>query len=322
MIDIPIYGVIGADVTARQVREQLAAAGRQQNIRVLINSAGGSVFDGLAIYGLLSAYPGRVTVQVDGIAASMASAIAMVGSEITIAQNAFLMIHDPAGSVEGKADELRTLADLLDKTREQITSIYARRTKQTAEQVTTWMSAETWFTAQEAVAAGFADRIIPANKLAAQLDLSKCGFQHLPQALKGQLNMPNAQATIADLKAACPGAPADFLIAQLESGADLPTAKAAWLDQREKQLAERESKARAPGVAPIADHRKARGEQATDDADSFAARVTALIKGGMSRPQAVAIVGRADPAGHRAYVESNNSTSARVQGLIADRFTL
>ncbi|MDY0168493.1 MAG: Clp protease ClpP, partial [Thermoguttaceae bacterium] len=133
-MEILLYDRIEA-AAAKLVRDRLAAAGRGP-VDVRIHSPGGSLFAGMAIYSALQAHPGRVIVHIDGMAASIASVIAMAGDERVIAENAYFMIHDPAMTVEGSAADLRTAADLVDRTREQIIDVYARRTKADRETLT------------------------------------------------------------------------------------------------------------------------------------------------------------------------------------------
>lgn len=138
-------------------------------LNVHINSPGGSVFEGLAIYNALRSHKALVSVHIDGLAASIASIIAMAGDEVTIADNAMLMIHKPAVLMFGQAPDLRKEADLLDKIESQLVSTYAKRSSATPEQISAWMQEEKWFTGAEAVDAGFADKISEPKKVAASL---------------------------------------------------------------------------------------------------------------------------------------------------------
>lgn len=155
-------------------------------IHLRLNSPGGAVYDGLAIYNLLKDHDAKVVVHIDGLAASIASVIAMAGDEVHMAENASLMIHEPWSIVIGGAADLRKEADLLDKVGGQIMQVYVARTGASEEQVLDWMGAETWFTAAEAEAASFIDAIEPNNAKAratlAKFDLSV--FARTPAALK------------------------------------------------------------------------------------------------------------------------------------------
>jgi ATP-dependent protease ClpP protease subunit len=186
---IYIYGPIGdsffsdGGVSANQFRQDLAALGKVKTIDVRINSEGGDVFDGQAIYTLLVQHPAAVTVHIDGLAASAASFIAMAGNEIEIAESGFVMIHNASGVCFGGADEMRRTADLLETVNGTIQGIYASRTKNTVADLKRWMDAETWMTGTEALERGFADKVVPNLAVAASVrDPSK--YRHLPAALR------------------------------------------------------------------------------------------------------------------------------------------
>jgi len=135
------------------------------------------------------------------MAASIASVIAMAGNEIHMSESGFLMIHNAWGIAFGNADEMRTMADLLDKTTASIRDVYVARTGKAADKVKGWMDKETWFTAQEALDNGFVTEIADNMKLAARFDPSKHrGFRHAPAALSGTPNLAAAQQRIASMK--------------------------------------------------------------------------------------------------------------------------
>lgn len=126
-------------------------------IHLRINSPGGSVFGARAIETALREHSARVVVHIDGLAASAATFIAMAGDEVVMSPGALFMIHNAWTFAYGNASELKATAALLDKIDGTLVATYAARTKQTPEQIAEWMAAETWFTADEAVAHGFAD---------------------------------------------------------------------------------------------------------------------------------------------------------------------
>lgn len=130
-----------------------------QHIHLRINSPGGSVIEGTAIYNALRRHTGGLTVHIDALAASMASVIAMSGAPVYIADNALLMIHNPWTVSMGDSDQLRKEADLLDKLKSTLVNAYVRKTGMDQAQVSEMMDAETWLDATEAVALGFADGI-------------------------------------------------------------------------------------------------------------------------------------------------------------------
>lgn len=185
--EIYLYGDVGDDwfggVTAKQFADDLKALGKVNLITVRINSAGGDVFQGLTIYRLLVDHPAKIVVHIDGLAASIASVIAMAAEEIHISEAAFLMIHNAWGFAIGSADEMRTMASLLDKTTASIKDVYLARTGKTGDQIKAWMDAETWFTAREAVENGFATDVTNNMKLAACVDLTKHRFRQAPDAV-------------------------------------------------------------------------------------------------------------------------------------------
>jgi ATP-dependent Clp endopeptidase proteolytic subunit ClpP len=171
--EIYIYGDIGESwfsesVTASQFVRDLAAIDAER-IAVRINSYGGSVTDGLAIYNALKRHSATIEVTIDGMAASIASLIAMAGSTVTMAENALLMIHAPWTGVVGNAVELREMADLLDKYAQSAATSYAKKTARPIEEMTALLTdgEDHWYSAAEALEAGFIDEITDALPIAA-----------------------------------------------------------------------------------------------------------------------------------------------------------
>lgn len=156
---IHLYDEVGAFGAGS--KEFLADLGKLdgQHIHLRINSPGGSVVEGTAIYNALRRHKGGLTVHIDALAASMASVIAMAGAPVYIADNALLMIHNPWTISAGDADQLRKEADLLDKLKSTLVNAYTRKTGMDQEQIAEMMNSETWLDAVEAVALGFADAI-------------------------------------------------------------------------------------------------------------------------------------------------------------------
>lgn len=134
------------------------------NLRVRINSPGGSVFDGVAIANAIRLHPSNVTVQIDGIAASIASVIAMAGDRIVMTPQSQLMIHDASGLCVGNSADMEEMAELLDLQSDNIADAYAARAGGTREEWRERMRAESWYLAQEAVDAGLADEVLPTRK--------------------------------------------------------------------------------------------------------------------------------------------------------------
>ncbi|WP_179201906.1 head maturation protease, ClpP-related [Streptomyces caniscabiei] len=186
---INLYGDIGSwGITAAAFVDELKAIDAPE-IRLYISSPGGEVFDGLACYNALRSHRAKVIVQVDSLAASIASVIAMAGDRIIMAPHSQMMIHMAAGVAAGEATELREYADFLDRQSENIAGVYAERAGGTVKQWLKAMAAETWYFADEAVAAGLADevakpqRMTPdeeeqARAVAAAWDLSVYNYAH------------------------------------------------------------------------------------------------------------------------------------------------
>lgn len=188
--EIWLYDVVGegffGGMSAKTFSDELKALGQVDVINLHINSPGGSVFDGVAIYNQLARHPARVEVDVDGIAASIASVIAMAGDEIRIADNAMMMIHDPHGSAYGGAGDMRKTADLLDQIKDVIVATYAKRTGQPEAELAALMADETWLTAAEAVGKGFADVATADQKIAACHGFDFSQFKRAPAYLSGE----------------------------------------------------------------------------------------------------------------------------------------
>ena len=184
--EVAIYDEIGAyGVSAKGFLAELGALPEGTPVDLRLNSPGGSVFDAVAIHNALKRHAGPVTVWIDGIAASAASYIAMAGDEIVMPENAFLMIHDPAGLVMGTAEDMRAMAEALEKVKGSLVSGYAGKSGRTPEEVSALMAAETWFDASDAVAQGFADRLIEPVRIAARFDIGR--FRNAPPVLVEQV---------------------------------------------------------------------------------------------------------------------------------------
>lgn len=172
-ISVDVYDIIGDPwgdgVSARDVLGQLRAAKSAKTINVRINSMGGFVDEALAIYNLLHQNQRRVIVDIDGIAASAATIVAMAGDEIRMAENALMMVHNPWTIAAGDAAEMRSKAAELDKTKDALLATYAARTGRSRDELSKMLDDETWMTAEEAFALGFATAITPAKQIAAML---------------------------------------------------------------------------------------------------------------------------------------------------------
>jgi ATP-dependent Clp protease, protease subunit len=188
--EILIYDDIGRDwfgegVTAKKMVQDLAAL-KAKTITVRINSGGGDVFEGLTIYNALKRHDAKVITEVDGLAASIASVIALAGEEIRMAENAFFMIHNPHSIAWGDANEMRAMAKLLDKVGGSLANVYVAATGEDLKTVQDWMDAETWFTAKEAKEAGFVTSITEGKEVRACADLK--AFGKVPSKLAQLMN--------------------------------------------------------------------------------------------------------------------------------------
>lgn len=168
--EISIYDEIGGwGVSAQQFLTEIGAL-KGRHLHVRINSPGGSITEGNAIFNALRRHEGGVTVHIDGMAASMASVIAMAGMPTLISDNAWIMIHNPWTIVAGESEALRKAANLLDGMKQQIVGAYQRKTGQAAEILRDLMDQETWLNAIDAVAMGFADAIEEGVPAAASIN--------------------------------------------------------------------------------------------------------------------------------------------------------
>ncbi len=170
MAKVMLYGAVGAwydEMDAKSVVKKLNALADEQDIEVRINSAGGSVFDGMAIYNTLRGRKGKVRVHVDGLAASIASVIAMAGDEIVMEPGSMMMVHNPWNVTIGDAEDHRESAELLDKVRDSLVVAYEQKTGIPRQELVALMDDETWMTAEEAVDRGFATQVGEAQIAAA-----------------------------------------------------------------------------------------------------------------------------------------------------------
>lgn len=147
------------ETSATSFRDALKELGDVSTINLSINSGGGSVFDGIAIYNMLKSHKATVNVYVEGLAASIASVIAMAGDTITMRSGSMMMVHMPWTLSQGNAEEMRKTADTLEKTGDSIVDIYSERTGLTTDEIKNIMNDETWLSAEEAVEQGWATKL-------------------------------------------------------------------------------------------------------------------------------------------------------------------
>lgn len=204
--DIFIYEDVGSGwfggVSAKGFADDLKKLGAVSTIDLHINSPGGEVFDGLAIYRQLVDHKARVIAHVDGLAASIASVIAMAGDEIRISEAGFMMIHNASGVSIGDAAHMRQFADRLETVTGTIADVYTSRTGGDRAEILSLMDDETWMTAQEAVDRGFATSVTENIKVAARaIDETTHKFRNVPEILKGRPNLEAARDRLSRMRA-------------------------------------------------------------------------------------------------------------------------
>lgn len=227
-----LYDFIGFDawtgtgVSAEAFAKEIAAI-KTPVIRLRINSPGGSVFDGRAMYAALKSHPSKVIASIEGVAASAATSVAMAADEVQMVKGSMFMIHNAWTIAMGNANDLVETAALLEKIDGNLVADYTGKTGKSEQQVKDWMAAETWFNAQEAVDAGFADAVVDGEPAQASYDLSAYG-----DAAPKMTAHVQVAATVE-----VPAAVAEEVSAQIEN--DITSA---WEDaERRLQLVERTS---------------------------------------------------------------------------------
>jgi len=214
--ELQIYDAIGADffgdgITAKTISAAMKdfEDAKASVLDIYINSPGGDVFEATAIFNILDRFAGKKNVYIDGLAASAASYIAMVGNTITTAPNAMWMIHDPWGFAVGNAADMRTTADVLDKVGGTLLGTYVSRNRKgvSDNEMRSIMANETWMTAEEALAKGFTDAISsdgsedenqdePDVAAAARATAVLATFKNVPEKLR-----PDTRARLASMEA-------------------------------------------------------------------------------------------------------------------------
>lgn len=197
---ITVYDVIGEDfwtgggVTVNRIDAALRKLGASTDVEVHINSPGGDMFEGIAIYNRLLEHSGKVTVKVMGLAASAASIIAMAGDEILIGPASFFMIHNAWVLAMGDRNALAETSAWLAPFDEAMAAVYAARTGRTTAEVTAWMDAETWMNGQQAVDRGFATGLLSADAI--QEDATASAKARETNAVRqAEINLCRAGAT-------------------------------------------------------------------------------------------------------------------------------
>jgi len=217
--EILLYDEIGDEdfggIGAKQFVDELQALGDVNTIDVRINSPGGSVQQGLAIYNALKRHPAIVNVFIDGVALSMASGIAMAGDTVEMADNALLMLHNPHAVAMGDAAEMERMVKMLNTTRSSLVRAYANKSGRDSAEISALMDAETWMTAEDALAFGFVDSINDAKQLAASFDVDKVS---VPSRLRDVFHSLYLQEpTMATNQNKSAGVPAAATLQELEA---------------------------------------------------------------------------------------------------------
>ena len=347
MNEIAIYSDIDSTTGfgPQALREALADAdGGPMTIR--LNSEGGNVIDGLACYNLLQSYAGETTVVIDGMALSIASLVVCGADKVQMAENAWLMVHNPHNQVAGDGDDLRDMAGLLDGMKDQLATVYSAKSKKPKEEILQLMDAETWMTGPQALEAGFVDEVTASLEVAAEFDASRFSK---PPTIHQHKEPIMAAATFQELKAAFPRASADFFVTCQDKGYTLDKARAEFdeenakaLDEKTKELddskaefekfkkdteeeakaaeeekkeaeakakAEEEEEKKAAEALAKAGVKAAGGGKAKGGrtASAFHDAVNERIKLGLTKAQAVAETVHDDPELHREFVQGVNA---------------
>lgn len=210
---ISVFDVIGADYWGEGVTaSRIAGALRSMNgadVTVNINSPGGDMFEGLAIYNLLREYEGKVTVKVLGLAASAASIIAMAGDDIQIGRGAFLMIHNCWVYAMGNRHDLSQIAADMEPFDKAMRDIYSYRSGLSAEDIAEMMDGETYIGGSDAVDKGFADRLLSADEISDDDDSPAAALRKLDALLaKAETPRSERRKLLKALSGSTPGAAA------------------------------------------------------------------------------------------------------------------
>jgi len=305
----PLFGGgVSAEGVLMALRQNASA-----NVLVRINSPGGSVTEGFAIYNHLMEHRGKVTTRVDGLAGSMASVLMLAGDERQIAFGGTVMIHNPFGIVEGESRELRGIADMLDRQRAEMVAIYSKRTGLSAARVMKMMDETTWLGADEALDRGFATRVTgtPARMVASALPddlklappkiraLLRAQASELLEQLKEETESPpvGAQGKAPGSKAAMTEEEMKAAVAKAVSDAQ---AAVDAIAKKDEEIAKLKGELEAKGKNPFADDEaKAKAEaeaKAKAEEEECAKNPFADDEAKAVLAAAMALTGEKDPA--------------------------
>jgi len=298
--EIILFGVVGIDLwddgfTAMDVVRALAEIGRGEDVTVRINSPGGYVDDGVAIFNALRAHRGTVTVYVEGLAASAASVIAMAGAEVIMRPGAQMMIHDPGTITIGDLAAHQKSMESLEASAASIADIYAEKTGRSLEEIRAEMAEEVWLTADQAIESGYADRLDEQaeDKEFEAVAFNYRLFNHAPQRLVAATDAQGWHNAVPRKKAAS-------AVTISQNGRNSPMAH----QQADKTPANTENQ-NQPDVAAITAAATSEGKQA--GADEAKARIKAILDCDEAKD-------RADLARHLAF-ETGLSAEDAVKTL-------
>ena len=201
-----MIGIAGRDdgKTSAAFAKDVAKLGKVREIKVRIDSEGGSVFEARRMARTLAEHSAKITVQIDGVCASAATLIACVGSPVTMAEDGVYMIHEPAMESGGTAEDLRKDMECLEVIRATLVDTYHRKTRKPKADILKWVQAETWMDAKEALSRGFVDQIITPMKMAAKANFTNLPYRHIPARLQSapytNPSLKKLDANIADME--------------------------------------------------------------------------------------------------------------------------
>jgi len=230
-LKIDLYGDVGdpAGIDPAKVVALLRNAPDVKVITVRLNSVGGNAFDGVAIMNALKDHPAKVTVKVDGIAASAAALITLGADTVEIGDAAFMMVHNVTAAAFGNADDMRDMAKTMGKVNAELVDTIAKRCRKPVDVVRGWLDAETWFTGPEAVEAGLADKVVsdPGALARAAKALAKAkgpvlDALHLPERLKNALECVPAAKPAAKVQATAKPKQNPFVLSDVDEAVGKP----------------------------------------------------------------------------------------------------
>ncbi len=320
MSEIAIYSDIDSmtGFGPQALRDALADANGEP-VTIRLNSEGGNIIDGLACYNLLRSYAGETTVVIDGMALSIASLVACAGDKVQMAENAWLMIHNPHNQVAGDSDDLRDMAGLLDGMRDQLASVYTAKSKKPKVEILQLMDAETWLTGPQALEAGFVDEVTASLEVAAEFDASRFSK---PPTIHKHKEPTMAAATFQELKAAFPRASADFLVTCQDKSYTLDKARAEFDEQTAKALDEATEEL-AKSKAEFEKFKKDTEEEAkAEDDEKKEAEAKAKVEEDEEKKAAEAKAKTGVKAAASGKAKAGGTATARFRDMVNERIKL